>query len=102
MQRVASINGGGRSQSVFPFFRKLESTHKIMVNYEIVSGQRKRWSDFFRSLEKGDTAVITLENWAQAGVIRASAANSNVRDGHDFHIKVSIDSSNMKATITTE
>lgn len=62
-----------------------------MVRIDLITGETKKWREFFSQFESGDNVTFTAKDFSEVETIRSAAYQFNIRerDNKSFRLKVS-------------
>ena len=75
-----------------------------MIRLDLISGESRKWREFFSAFEKGDKCTFPVQNFKEVETIRAAAYQWNLREQRAYRLTVSAKPSEtpILVTIATE
>ena len=73
-----------------------------MIDFSLISGEKKRWSEFIASIGDGESATFLVGDSAEIDTIRSIASKINTSQGKDYKYVVEADSTALKVRISTK
>ncbi len=75
-----------------------------MIRLDLISGESRKWREFFSAIESGDKCTFPVGNFREVETIRAAAYQFNLREQREYRLTVSARPSEtpILVTIATE
>lgn len=73
-----------------------------MIRLDLISGESRKWREFFSAFEKGDKCTFPVQNFKEVETIRAAAYQFNLREQNqrDYRLTVSAKPSETPILVT--
>lgn len=73
-----------------------------MINFDFLSGEKKKWTDFISSIEEGEEVIFSVYSPCVIDTIRSVASKLNTSTNRDYKYVVEGDNIKLRVRISTK